>query len=66
MMHDGGGNRQATVDALPMLITTLRQRGYEIVPVSELLGKTRAEVMVPLTPRQRWQARVDSIAFFFI
>jgi cellulose synthase/poly-beta-1,6-N-acetylglucosamine synthase-like glycosyltransferase/peptidoglycan/xylan/chitin deacetylase (PgdA/CDA1 family)/spore germination protein YaaH len=66
LMHDGGGNRQATVDALPVLITALRQRGYEIVPVSELLGKTRAEVMVPLTPRQKWQARVDSIAFFFI
>jgi cellulose synthase/poly-beta-1,6-N-acetylglucosamine synthase-like glycosyltransferase/peptidoglycan/xylan/chitin deacetylase (PgdA/CDA1 family)/spore germination protein YaaH len=66
LLHDGGGDRQATVDALPVLITALRQRGYEIVPVSELLGKTRAEVMVPLTARQKWQARVDSIAFFFI
>ena len=33
--------------------------------MSELVGKTRAEVMPPLTPRQRWQARVDSMAFFF-
>jgi cellulose synthase/poly-beta-1,6-N-acetylglucosamine synthase-like glycosyltransferase/peptidoglycan/xylan/chitin deacetylase (PgdA/CDA1 family)/spore germination protein YaaH len=66
LMHDGGGDRSATVAALPMLITTLRARGYQIVPVSELIGKTRAEVMPPLTPHQRWQARVDSIAFFFI
>jgi cellulose synthase/poly-beta-1,6-N-acetylglucosamine synthase-like glycosyltransferase len=32
--------------------------------VSELVGKTRAEVMPPLTPRQHWQARADSVAFF--
>ncbi len=64
LMHDGGGDRSATVAALPLLITTLREHGYEIVPVSELIGKTRAEVMPPLTPHQRWQARVDSIAFF--
>jgi cellulose synthase/poly-beta-1,6-N-acetylglucosamine synthase-like glycosyltransferase/peptidoglycan/xylan/chitin deacetylase (PgdA/CDA1 family)/spore germination protein YaaH len=65
LLHDGGGNRQATVDCLPVLIEALRSRGYEIVPVSELVGKTRAEVMPPLTPRQRWQARADSITFFF-
>jgi len=64
LMHDGGGDRSATVAALPMLITTLRQRGYEIVPVSELIGKTRAEVMPPLTQQQRWQARADSVTFF--
>jgi cellulose synthase/poly-beta-1,6-N-acetylglucosamine synthase-like glycosyltransferase len=63
-MHDGGGDRSATVAALPMLITTLRQRGYEIVPVSDLIGKTRAEVMPPLTQHQRWQARADSVTFF--
>ena len=64
LLHDGGGDRSATVAALPVLIQTLRERGYEIVPVSELVGKTRAEVMPPLTPRQRWQARADSVAFF--
>jgi len=64
LLHDGGGNRQATVDALPVLIKALRERGYKIVPVSELMGKTRAQVMPPLNPHQRWQARVDSIAFF--
>ncbi|WP_130421247.1 polysaccharide deacetylase family protein [Edaphobacter modestus] len=64
LMHDGGGDRAATVAALPMLITTLRERGYQIVPVSELIGKTRAQVMPPLTPHQRWQARADSITFF--
>ncbi|MGB9031189.1 MAG: glycosyltransferase [Acidobacteriaceae bacterium] len=65
LLHDGGGNRQATVAALPLLITTLRSKGYEIVPVSELMGKTTAEVMPPISPKMRWQARIDWVAFFF-
>jgi peptidoglycan-N-acetylglucosamine deacetylase len=64
LLHDGGGDRSATIAALPVLIQALRDRGYTIVPVSQLVGKTRAEVMPALTPKQRWQARVDSIAFF--
>ena len=64
LMHDGGGNRAPTVAALPVLIETLRAHGYQIVPVSALLGKTRDQVMPQLTPRQRWQARADSVAFF--
>jgi cellulose synthase/poly-beta-1,6-N-acetylglucosamine synthase-like glycosyltransferase/peptidoglycan/xylan/chitin deacetylase (PgdA/CDA1 family)/spore germination protein YaaH len=64
LMHDGGGNRSATVAALPLLITTLRAKGYKLVSVSSLMGKTRAEVMPSLTKRQWWQARVDQAAFF--
>jgi peptidoglycan-N-acetylglucosamine deacetylase len=64
LLHDGGGDRSATIAALPELIKTLRAHGYEIVPVSQLMGKTRAEVMPSLTPQQRWQARADSVAFF--
>ncbi len=65
LLHDGGGDRAPTIAALPVLIQALRARGYEIVPVSTLLSKTRAQVMPQLTPKQRWQARADSIAFFF-
>jgi peptidoglycan-N-acetylglucosamine deacetylase len=63
LMHDGGGNRQATVDALPLLIDTLREQGYTIVPVSALMGKTTADVMPPLTFWQRLRSLPDSIAF---
>lgn len=66
LMHDGGGNRSATVAALPLLITTLRAKGYKFVQVSDLIGKTRAEVMPQIKPSQRWQARIDAVAFFFI
>jgi peptidoglycan-N-acetylglucosamine deacetylase len=63
LMHDGGGNRQATVNALPYLIDTLRAHGYSVVPVSALMGKTTADVMPPLTFWQHLRAIPDSIAF---
>jgi cellulose synthase/poly-beta-1,6-N-acetylglucosamine synthase-like glycosyltransferase/peptidoglycan/xylan/chitin deacetylase (PgdA/CDA1 family)/spore germination protein YaaH len=66
LMHDGGGNRQPTVDALPVLIDALRAKGYEVVPISQLIGKTRDEVMPPVKGRQRYYAWIDSIAFFLI
>ncbi len=49
LLHDGGGDRSATVAALPVLIDALRAHGYAIVPVSALMGKTTAEVMPKLT-----------------
>ena len=64
LLHDGGGNRAPTVAALPLLITTLRAKGYEIVPVSQLMGRTTAEVMPPIAASMRWQARIDWVAFF--
>ena len=63
LMHDGGGNRSATVAALPVLIDALRAHGYKIVPVSALMGKTTAQVMPPLSFWQRVRAIPDSIAF---
>ncbi|MHB8302803.1 MAG: glycosyltransferase [Acidobacteriaceae bacterium] len=66
LLHDGGGDRSVTVEALPLLIDTLRAKGYKIVPVSALLGKTRDQVMPPIPPDQRWRARVDAVAFRLI
>ncbi|MGA8044319.1 MAG: glycosyltransferase, partial [Terracidiphilus sp.] len=63
LLHDGGGDRSATVAALPVLIDTLRAHGYTIVPVSTLMGKTTAEVMPKLTFRQYLRSIPDSIAF---
>ena len=63
LLHDGGGDRAATVAALPMLIDALRAHGYTIVPVSALMGKTTAQVMPKLTFSQYLRAVPDSIAF---
>src|ERR1700731_4033944 len=64
LLHDGGGNRQETVRALPMIIDGIRARGFQIVPVYQLLGKTRAEVMAPLPAGERWVARLDRLGFW--
>ena len=63
LLHDGGGDRSATVAALPVLIDALRAHGYTIVPVSTLMGKTTAEVMPKLTLFQSLRALPDSLAF---
>jgi len=64
LLHDGGGNRQQTVLALPRIIDELRSRGYQLVTVSGLLGKTRADAMPPIAPNDRWAAQIDSFAFW--
>jgi peptidoglycan-N-acetylglucosamine deacetylase len=63
LFHDGGGDRSETVAALPQVIDTLRAKGYQIVPVPELIGKTRAEVMLPLSTEERFEARADGFIF---
>ncbi|OUL22474.1 polysaccharide deacetylase family protein [Nostoc sp. 106C] len=37
LMHDGGGNRSQTVEALPTIIADFRKQGYSFVTVPELL-----------------------------
>jgi peptidoglycan-N-acetylglucosamine deacetylase len=64
LLHDGGGNRAETVRALPMIIEGVRARGLEIAPVYDLFGKTRADVMAPLTTRELWAARLDGLGFW--
>jgi cellulose synthase/poly-beta-1,6-N-acetylglucosamine synthase-like glycosyltransferase/peptidoglycan/xylan/chitin deacetylase (PgdA/CDA1 family) len=63
LLHDGGGDRKTTVEALPNIIDGLRAEGFELVLVSDLLGKTRAQVMIPLTFRERLVARADGLIF---
>src|ERR1700687_4396231 len=63
LLHDGGGNRSNTVEALAGLIDALRANGYELVLVSDLLGKTRAQVMTPIAPSEQFAARADGFIF---
>jgi peptidoglycan/xylan/chitin deacetylase (PgdA/CDA1 family) len=37
-LHDGGGDRQETVAALPAIVSGLRRRHYRTVTVSRLLS----------------------------
>ncbi|HET7108105.1 MAG TPA: glycosyltransferase [Candidatus Acidoferrum sp.] len=63
LLHDGGGDRAQTVAALPLIIDELRAKGYQFVSVADLLGKTRADLMVPLTFREQLAARADGFIF---
>jgi peptidoglycan-N-acetylglucosamine deacetylase len=37
LLHDAGGDRQQTIDALPLIIRKLRARGYRLVTVPRLI-----------------------------
>lgn len=37
LLHDGGGDRSATVKALPIIIAKLKEQGYKFVTLPELL-----------------------------
>lgn len=63
IMHDGGGNRSHTVAALPQIIDQLEAQGYRFVSVSDLLNQKRAEVMPPLSEKEKIFARADGITF---
>src|SRR5450755_3201 len=65
LLHDAGGDRSATVAALPRILENLQAKGYRFVPLSELLGQTRAQLMpVPSGVEMRW-ARIEGGAFDF-
>lgn len=40
LMHDGGGNHPATVQALPQMIAKLTQQGYKFVTIPQLMEMT--------------------------
>src|SRR5437762_852424 len=63
LLHDGGGDRSQTVAALPQLIDALRAERYEFVSVPDLLGRTRAQVMLPLSPEEQFEARANGFIF---
>lgn len=66
LLHDSGGDRAATVQALPELIHQLRARGFQLVPVSDLAGLSRDQVMPVIPANQRVFTRADAITFFFL
>src|ERR1700682_1998779 len=63
LLHDGGGDREQTVLALPKIIEGVREKGLKIVPLYELLGRTRADVMPPIPSNQRWTAALNLFGF---
>ncbi len=64
LLHDGGGNREQTVAALPLIIDGLRAKGYQLVSVAELAGLSHDAVMPPITGTDK--AAVDADVGIFL
>ncbi len=58
LLHDAGGDRSQTVEALPRILDWLQQRGDHVVPISELLNIPREDLMQPVGPDSQsgWRA----------
>jgi cellulose synthase/poly-beta-1,6-N-acetylglucosamine synthase-like glycosyltransferase/peptidoglycan/xylan/chitin deacetylase (PgdA/CDA1 family)/spore germination protein YaaH len=64
LLHDAGGDRSQTVEALPRILQWLHTRGDTVVPLSTLLGTTRDAVMPPLAEGAQPMARIVSSTGF--
>ncbi|MBO0749235.1 MAG: glycosyltransferase [Porphyrobacter sp.] len=63
LLHDGGGNRAQTIAALPLIIERLRQAGYRIVPLAQLIGLPRDALMPPVSGPDLLAVRLDVSVF---
>jgi peptidoglycan-N-acetylglucosamine deacetylase len=64
LLHDAGGDRSQTVEALPRILDWLHTRGDTIVPLSTLLGTTRDAVMPPVQGNGQSLSRIVSSTGF--
>ncbi len=63
LLHDAGGDRSQTIEALPKIIDWLQTRGDTIVPLSKLIGSSRDAVMPPVGNVHRVTRLVSSTGF---
>ncbi len=62
LLHDGGGDRSETVEALKEIIPELKTRGYTFVTISSLIGISQSEIM-PITKTQNIINNIDNAGF---
>ena len=64
LLHDGGGDRSAhRRRRCRKLLTACARRDSRLFLASDLIGQTRAQVMPPLTFRERLVAHADGLIF---
>ena len=63
LLHDAGGDRSATVEALRRVIPQLEAAGYRFVSVSQLASTTRTAIMPAVTSKDLPLVGFDRIAF---
>ncbi len=52
LLHDAGGNREATIEALPRIIKHFKERGYTFTTIADLVNEKREQLM-PAVPRNK-------------
>jgi poly-beta-1,6 N-acetyl-D-glucosamine synthase len=63
LLHDSGGDRSATVEALPRIIDMLRDHGYHFISLSQLRGLPRNQMFPPISNKEKILVRIDEIVF---
>jgi|SRR5919199_270425 cellulose synthase/poly-beta-1,6-N-acetylglucosamine synthase-like glycosyltransferase/peptidoglycan/xylan/chitin deacetylase (PgdA/CDA1 family) len=66
LLHDSGGDRSQTVNALPQIVEALQAHGFELVSISNLLSLSRNAVMPPIPKDERILASVNGLAFLLV
>jgi len=68
LLHDGGGDRRATVEALPLILDGLAERGIQVVAPEEAVGMQRDELMppAPRAPIATLVAGANGVVFGFL
>ena len=64
LLHDGGGDRSHTVEALQDIIEGVRERGYTFVSISDLCrNKITSPLFPPVTGDRKTFAGLDRVVF---
>jgi len=65
LLHDGGGDRSATLAALPLILDGLAARGIQLATPEEITGLTRDQLLppAPRAPASALLAGADSVVF---
>ncbi|MBV9215949.1 MAG: glycosyltransferase [Acidobacteria bacterium] len=64
LMHDSGGDRSATIEALPRIIDELRANGHEFTTVADLANMTPDQAMPPVPEDQSFYSKADAYVFY--
>ncbi len=64
LLHDGGGDRSATVAALRRIVPELRAKGYDFVSLASLAHMTPEQVMPPVSDKDRLLIGIDAALFW--
>lgn len=66
LLHDGGGDRSETLAALPVIIETLKSKGYKFVTVSQLAGISQEKTMPFVAANEQAVTDANGVAFNLI